>query len=135
MIMFTKKLIYGCDARGDADTIYLVRYILFRSEWLSIYFHIFYRSDADDMHDHPWPFVSLLLWRGYIECTTQGRSRKYPGMLLFRPATWIHRVELIDGKKAASLVVRGRIVRDWGFITKNGWVKWTSYFRKMGCVE
>jgi hypothetical protein len=133
--LFRKKNIYGCDARGDADSVYLTRYIIFKTDLISIYLHIFHRSDADDLHDHPWPFLGLILWRGYNEQTPQGKRRFWPGMVLFRPASWSHRVELVNGKRAATLVIVGKRIREWGFFTSSGWVKWTNYFRKMGCEE
>src|SRR5271170_2244259 len=35
-----------------------------------LYLHKFYRGDEDlHLHDHPWPFTSLILTRGYWEQT------------------------------------------------------------------
>jgi molybdate-binding protein len=42
-------------------------------------------------------------------------------------------VELVNGKKAVTLVLMGKYVRDWGFITKKGWKQWQEYFRELGC--
>lgn len=133
MRLFQKKTIYGCEARGDAGDAYLARYCLIGGRFGQIALHVFHRSDADDLHDHPWPFVSIILWRGYIEQTPEGRWRKRPGMLLFRRPEHRHRVELIDGKKAVTLVFMGPYVREWGFITAKGWQQWREYFRQKGC--
>src|SRR5262245_38321463 len=67
-----------------------------------VYLHRIQRSDYDEMHDHPWPFVSLILAGGYFEETpgpgwadgTGPRVRRWygPGRLLVRPANWIHRI-------------------------------------------
>jgi hypothetical protein len=129
----TKKIIYGCEARGDADSPYLTRYTLVNTRMFQLCLHIFHRSDADDMHDHPWNFASLILWRGYNEQTVMGKKRKVPGMILFRSATHRHRVELVNGKKAISLVVMSRRKRDWGFFTGDGWINWMNYFKQKGC--
>lgn len=129
----SKKMIYGCDARGDGNSLYLARYTLIDRPGWKLNVHVFHRSDADDLHDHPWPFVSLILWRGYIEHTPQGRRRQWPGMLLFRRAGHAHRVELVDGKPAVTLVLVGKRHREWGFFTPAGWVEWTRYFREKGC--
>jgi hypothetical protein len=110
--------------------------------------HVFHRSDADDLHDHPWGFVSVILWRGYVEvtpcaacspcenstgCNYRQRKRVWPGMILFRRATHRHRVELIDGKKAVTLVFMGKRWREWGFFTSKGWQQWQAFFKERGC--
>lgn len=131
--MFAKKIIYGCEERGDANEPYLTRYTLLSRKSFHICLHVFHRSDAEDLHDHPWDFVSLILLRGYIEQTPSGRKRVWPGMLLFRKATHQHRVELVRGEKAITLVVMGKRIREWGFFTKAGFVKWKRYFIQKGC--
>jgi len=141
--MFGKKIIYGCESRGDGNSKYLTRYTLIDTRWLQVCLHIFHRSDADELHDHPWPFASLILWRGYREIFATSpwaanhrfhQSRRvWPGMLLFRDKTHAHRVELIDGKRAVTLVFMGKRSREWGFYTKRGWQLWTEYFRDRGC--
>jgi hypothetical protein len=148
MKLLFKHEIKGCEQRGDGESTYMTRYGLPRMGPLRICLHIFHRSDADELHDHPWPFVSIILWRGYNEITfipskelttgvvtNTGRkySRKWPGMILFRKAEHTHRVELIDGKKAITLVIFGKRVREWGFYTKRGWQWFSDYFRERGC--
>jgi hypothetical protein len=100
-MIVAKQIIYGCESRGDGDSIYMTRYAFPRILGLvRMCLHVFHRSDADELHDHPWPFVSIILWRGYNEVTPitskrtgaiseYGRkySRKWPGMILFRRAS------------------------------------------------
>ncbi|SID67872.1 Protein of uncharacterised function (DUF550) [Mycobacteroides abscessus subsp. abscessus] len=52
-------------AEGEAP--YLLRwYVIPRNRWLNIYLHKFLRDDDDRaLHDHPWWFVSLMLWGQY----------------------------------------------------------------------
>jgi hypothetical protein len=169
--MFSKKIIYGCEGRGDADKPYLTRYTVFESKPFQIALHVFHRSDADALHDHPWNFLSIILWRGYNEVTRTAphcpdckskmvymaginqyycpefefcnfhcylpavriKSRKYPGMFLFRKATHSHRVELVNNKKAVTLVFMGKRWREWGFFTSKGWQQWQRYFFDNRC--
>lgn len=131
--MIKKKIIYGCEERGDFFSPYLTRYTIFECKYFQLCLHVFHRSDGEDMHDHPWRFVSLLLWRGYIEQTPEGKKRKYPGMILFRNAEHRHRVVLLNGKKAVTLVVMGKRKREWGFFTKTGFINWRRYFVQKGC--
>ena len=133
-----KRIIYGCDGRGDGDTPYLTRYYLLDKKWMQICIHVFHRSDFDDMHDHPWNFLSIILWGGYLEETMgykrrRQRKRVWPGMFLFRRATHRHRVVLKNEKKAVSLVFMGPYIREWGFFTRNGWIHFKKYFTDNGC--
>jgi len=128
-----RKTIYGCEARGDGNDAYLTRWTLLDLPAFQVCLHWFHRSDADDRHDHPWPFLSLILWRGYVEDTPYGRKRRWPGSIAFRSADWIHRVELLGGRGALTLVVMGKRSRVWGFHTPCGWVEWTTYFKQKGC--
>jgi hypothetical protein len=133
MKFFDRKTIYGCEARGDAQSAYLTRLALVSGSLGAVYLHLFHRSDADEHHDHPWNFVSVILWRGYVEETPKGKRRVWPGMVLFRRAAHRHSVKLVDGKPALTLVIRGPYVREWGFFTARGWEHWKAYFRDRGC--
>jgi hypothetical protein len=142
MKLFQTKTLYGCEERGDKNSPYLTRFTFLQTRFGQVCLHIFHRSDGDEMHDHPWNFVSIVLWRGYIEVTERGdenlsqeriRQRVWPGFILFRPARWRHRVELVNGKRAVTLVFMGARVREWGFFTAQGWLDWRTYFRRKGC--
>jgi hypothetical protein len=153
---FRKFIIFGCESRGDKDSAYMTRYILPRIGPLRATIHVFHRSDAGEHHDHPWDFLSIILWRGYIEETAteecgsiwEGnasghpvrhlkyvfhRKRVYPGMVLFRKAEHRHRVVLVDGKKAVTLCLMFKRRREWGFFTKQGWQEAMAYFKERGC--
>jgi hypothetical protein len=104
----------------------------------AVYLHRFHRSDADEMHDHPWPFVSIILAGGYHEVTpakgwTDGvgpvlRRWYGPGRVLVRPASWIHRVEIPEGRDAWTLIVRGTKERSWGFwCPSGGFIPWRRH--------
>jgi|ERR1044072_25256 hypothetical protein len=112
--MFRKKII----CREDG-TPYLIRTYLFKSKLFQIVIHKVLQSDPDCLHDHPWNFISLILWGGYWEGTTPEQKlrgfeleffkikhnaniyyRWYgPLSLLFRKAEWKHRLKLHDDNK------------------------------------
>jgi hypothetical protein len=119
------------DGRGNT---FFVRYTVAKTRWFSVYLHQFFRSDAERcLHDHPWPFVSIILRGGYweemfrpnspVEFATNRHWRR-PGSVLRRTAETSHRIVLEPGTKPWSLVIVGRKVRDWGFWTPTGWWKW-----------
>lgn len=153
-----KIIIKGCDHRGDGEEPYLTRWYLLQSKHLAVYLHKFHRSDSPDLHDHPWSFISIVLWRGYIEETFRKqpklipeemysssvtktaryspiahssdlqRKRIWPGTILFRSATHAHRVLLIDDKPAYTLLINFGYIRQWGFFTKKNWKHFINYF-------
>jgi hypothetical protein len=128
-----KKIIYGCESRGDYQDVYLIRYTLFECSKFQICIHVFHRSDADDLHDHPWNFVTIPLWRGYIEQTPDTYKRIYPFTIHFRKATYRHRVILPNERRAITLVFMGPYIRQWGFWEKGKWIWWKQYFKEKGC--
>lgn len=134
MLFPQKKIIMGCEARGDADKPYLTRWTFADTRFGRGYLHIFHRSDHDVMHDHPWDFWTLVLWRGYIEETPSGSRRIWPGQFLFRPANHTHRVQLLNDRPAVTLVWSGLRKRSWFFHLHDGTLKpWRDYFKDLGC--
>ncbi len=125
-MFFKRKEIKRCEGTRD----YLLRWRLVSCRGWGVYLHKFLADDGEDLHDHPWWFVSLILWRGYWEVTAESdgnwRRRKWPGMILFRPATWTHQVRLAGGP-AWTLVVRGPVSRRWGFFVRGEWKHWKNY--------
>lgn len=131
--------------RSKTNDEYLTRWIIWGSRTASetrprpaVYLHQFHRSDADEMHNHPWPFVSVILWGGYWERTpatgwTNGdgptRRRWYgPGRILWRPHGWIHSVDIPAGKTAFTLFIRGIKRSSWGFFCPRiGFINWREH--------
>lgn len=138
-----KKHIYNIDG-----TLYLTRYTLLRLPFLRIRIHHIWTSDDWCLHDHPWHFMSIILKGGYTEVTEgeekmwfrnrwgpfwlpkEIRIKKYywPGSVLFRPATFKHRIELsqIDIGNGHSVPIPA-----WSLLfmipTKRDWGVWDGY--------
>lgn len=130
MKLFSKRVIQGPDS-----TPYMVRRIIFRCRWFGIHLHHILRSDSDRaLHDHPWSFVSVILWGGYwewVDGDMDGRvyarvgTWKCPGSVLIRRAEHAHRVTL--DRPCWSLVFTGPRRRTWGFYGDSGWLPWREY--------
>lgn len=128
------------------DEPYLERLIVFRCDWFSVLLHKFVGGDDECMHDHPWNFIAILLKGGYVEWTPVHAhwlnggvveiSRWYgPGSILYRPAAWTHRVDILQQKSVISLVIHGPKVRSWGFWTKlKGWLHHSKYSYHKHCA-
>lgn len=115
---------------GRNGDIYLVRYTLWGQRFSGryrVFLHHFLRSDYEGaFHDHPWPFVSIILKGGYWENTVRGRHWYGPGRILARQADHRHYVELPKDKECWTLVFVGQKVRSWGFWCPKGFRGWKS---------
>ena len=113
----------------------LTRYYLFLKERkhfpFNIFLHKFHKGDPGDVHDHPWPYFTLILAGGYYEWTPKmwngckaGYERHWrgPGHFRFCSATSYHRIELKPGITPWTLFIPGPHKREWGFLVKNKWI-------------
>lgn len=122
---------------------YLERFYLFlqdRDDFpFNIFLHKFLKSDPDDVHDHPWPYCTLILRGGYYEWVPEFDSQgnkireiakwRAPGHFRFCSASSYHRIELKPGVTCWTLFMPGPKQRDWGFLVKNRWVQWEQYLK------
>jgi hypothetical protein len=150
--MNLKKIIDKILGRSDIvenDGVYMKRWRIIHTPWFGLRVHNIVRSDQDrELHDHPFWFISLVLKGGYIEETPDGLKKYYgPGSVLMRSAAALHRLDLTKNLvreqisiyhsdviekevPAWTLVIRGPKVRQWGFLTPDGWVPshaWRKY--------
>jgi hypothetical protein len=127
---------------------YLERYYLFLRERerfpFNVFLHKFLKSDPDDVHDHPWPYATVILKGGYWEWIphfdTVGRKTgeyqvwRGPGHFRISKANSFHRIELDPDITAWTLFMPGRKCRDWGFMVKNQWIQWEQYLKQRKSV-
>lgn len=121
---------------------YMHRYYLFLKDrkWFpfNVTLHKIVRSDDPIMHDHPWPYLTIVLKGGYYEHTPvfDSDGKKFaecsrwrgPGSIIRRGAKEYHWLELEDGKPATTLFFMGRQQREWGFLVevKKGAHRWIN---------
>jgi len=113
----------------------LERYYVFLKDrkWFpfNIFVHKFCKGDPGDLHDHPWPYFTLILKGGYYEWIPGkgGEVRKWrgPGHFRFCSAQSYHRIELVDGITPWTLFMPGPQQREWGFLVNNTWVHNDKY--------
>lgn len=118
------------NAQGDP---YMVRYKVLRTPWFKVFLHHILRSDEDpDAHDHPWAFVSFVLWSGYLEERPGHPPRRIrAGAVVRHAAADAHRL-ILKRPAWTAVVVTGK-KRSWGFHTPEGWMGYRDYFdRKYG---
>jgi hypothetical protein len=140
--IFPYQIISETDCEALRDGIeayknpYLKRYFIYgKHHKPRIFLHKIITSDPGrELHSHPWNFLSIILWGGYVEESFAREYRdgaptklkkKYPGMILFRPANFAHRLHLT--KPAWTLVFTSGKKIEWGFHTIKGWLHWKKY--------
>lgn len=120
------------DIIGKAKEVYLKRVWLLghrTSKW-ALMIHQMNTPDQDRVpHDHPWSFLTLILWGGYVEETPNGRRYLKPWSIHYRPATYIHRIAELPRDRAFTLVFRWRYVRSWGFWDNGKWYYWKNFLK------
>ena len=124
----------------------LERYYIFLKDrkWFpfNMFIHKFLKGDPDDVHDHPWPYATLILKGGYYEWIpiftewddqpnvmyAQRKVWRGPGHFRICKADSFHRIELKPGVTAWSLFIPGPHKKEWGFLVKgNKWIHNEEY--------
>jgi hypothetical protein len=123
---------------------YLERYYIFLKDRkkfpFNAFIHKFLKSDPDDVHDHPWPYFTLILKGGYWEWIPKfnnkgekiGELAKWRGPGHFRTckATSYHRIELDPDIECWTLFMPGPQQREWGFLKNNKWIHNEKYIEE-----
>jgi hypothetical protein len=125
----------------ESNEPYLERYYIFLKDrkWFpfNIFLHKFLKSDPDDVHDHPWPYATLILRGGYWEWIPQFNSQglkigeyqvwRSPGSFRICGATSYHRIELDPAIECWTMFMPGPQKREWGFLVNNKWIHNDEY--------
>ena len=126
----------------ENDEPYLERYYLFLKDRkrfpFNVFLHKFLKGDPDHVHDHPWPYATLILKGGYYEWVPQFNENgtlscevrywRGPGHFRTCGANSYHRIELKPGVTAWTLFIPGPQTREWGFLVDNNWLPNERYF-------
>lgn len=144
---------------GDQDDPYMLRWFvqrkyrlldtqageLLRRIWCvegrrleNAYIHKFIRSDDDRaLHDHPWPWVTVLLDGSYWEHLpanpadpagpTKCIHRSAGNIVVRREAAQPHRIQIIPGRPVTTLFLTAEKSREWGFWCSRGWRHWRDF--------
>jgi hypothetical protein len=123
------------------DEPYLERYYIFLRDrtWFpfNVFIHKFLKSDPTDVHDHPWPYATLILRGGYWEWVpvfnnlgqqiSEVRYWRGAGHFRICKAKSYHRIELEPDVTAWTMFMPGPQYRNWGFLVNNRWVAHDQY--------
>lgn len=132
------------DRRTGED--YMDRYYIFLKDRKNFPFnvtlHRIKKSDDPIMHDHPWPYMTIILKGGYWEhtpvCDENGKqiaqvsNWRGPGSIIKRSAKEYHWLELDENVgPVTTLFFMGPQQREWGFLSKNKWIDHVTYLRNI----
>jgi hypothetical protein len=126
---------------------YMHRYYLFLKDRkkfpFNVTLHKILKSDDPIYHDHPWPYMTIILKGGYWEHTPIFNSKgqvfadiqkwRGPGSIIIRKANEYHWLEMDENVgPATTLFFMGPQQRDWGFLInktkiKQQWIQWKNY--------
>lgn len=110
------------------ESVYLSRLRIVKTRLFGIYLHVIRRPDyAACQHDHPWPFVTVILRGGYVERVGDREFTRRPGYVGYRPSDFAHTITKLPNGNAVTLVFRGRDSDHWGFRTALGWMDWRKF--------
>ena len=134
------------DRRTGRD--YMHRYYIFlkNRKWFpfNVTLHKILISDDPIFHDHPWPYMTIILKGGYLEHTpvfnnegkmiAQFQRWRGPGSVIIRGANDYHWLELDENVgPATTLFFMGPQLRDWGFLKgsdkKSDWIQHEEYLQ------
>jgi hypothetical protein len=117
-----------------SQNTYITRLDIIRTPWFEIKVHWMAGPDPErDPHNHPWPFLSIILHGMY--CERRHTSWDTWTLHWHRWFNWshdmtkAHRIVAV-APKTTTLVITGRRRQEWGFQTKEGFVPWHAYDRR-----
>lgn len=121
--------------------LYMERFALFETKYLSMRLHHIVREDRDrHLHDHPWDFASIVLGGNYTEVRPiaslpslwrNGQEMCRPverkvGSIAFRRASDRHMITRVS-EGTWTLFITGMYRNKWGFFTPAGKVPYREY--------
>lgn len=104
--------------------LYLRRWKLFpRNKVCNVYLHQILLSDEYVYHDHRYASLSFVLKGQIVECIYPDRVRLLKTFrVYYRSSTMMHFLTLFEENPVWTLFITGSELKDWGFMTDNGWV-------------
>jgi hypothetical protein len=121
---------------------HMVRLRVVQTPWFGVYLHrILTPDDARPTpHTHPWAFVSLILWGGYVERferrdsagrlrRRQPSRRRRAGTIHLVRATDAHTITELRRSPTYTIVLAGRRRPEpsWGYWDDDGFTPWGEH--------
>lgn len=136
------RITFGTD--GD---VYLDRLRLIQTPWFAVYLHRIARADRErDVHNHPWPFASLILRGGYeeefapapfVHPALNAERRTWRRWSFHRmPLSAAHRITAVRPRTVTLVFVGKPSGREWAFFTPDdGPIQWDEYLNRWAVLR
>jgi len=122
---------------GKKECPYARRFVLLVFDF-GLRLHIWKRSDDKRyFHNHPWGFITIVLWGRYTDVSKNPETGKTTIDKLsflsirYRPASHLHYVDVPESG-AVTLVLSGRPLTNWGFWVNNKIMRPLRFFSRYG---
>lgn len=128
-----RKIGGGWEVIGPSECPIMFRRTLVSSRWGKLLFHRFLPGASDEApHDHPRSFVTIVLRGGYDDVKPDGSiDRVYAPTIRYRSAEHAH-ITKVGSEGATTVVIMGRLRREWGFWREGKWFEWRRFERLFG---
>lgn len=129
-----RKLGGGWEVIGpEACPLFYRRTLLSVGKVGKVLWHRFVPNASDEAHhDHPRSFVTFVLRGGYDDVKPDGSvDRVYAPAIRYRSAEHAH-ITKVGPDGATTLVIMGRLRREWGFWRDGSWFEWKRFERLFG---
>lgn len=144
LVRFAQRTPYEHLYHADGS-VYMERWHLLQRHWwtfgIRMRVHRIATPDLDrHLHDHPWPFLSIVLQGFYVEERPLERdpcfagdyelcylTQRKAGSIAYRRPTDRHRICHISEGGVWTIFVTGPARQWWGFFTPGGKVFWRDY--------
>lgn len=108
--LFDHRVIINCEREP-----YLLRWYVLRTKRFSLFIHKFVRSDEDRaLHDHPWAFLVIPIWRGYVEHSDREQTLRER---VLRMNEWVETKEGMDSLRKRRDFRPAVVRRVWPLIS------------------
>ena len=115
---------YGEDRSLPEEERHTAKYPWFRSYRI----HYILREDlARDKHNHPWPARTVILRGWYVEERGDDVFFRQEGDTATLTPDTFHNITHVSDGGVWTLFITGPYKKDWGFMTKNGFVLHNDY--------
>lgn len=94
----------------------------------SINLHIIYKADEDNhLHNHPWNFISMVLWGRYVERLEDRLVNRFPLQISYRRKNVFHKIHMLLSRKVVTLNIMFSKQKEWGYKVDGGYVNSVEY--------
>lgn len=117
------------EIRSKAGALHFQRYAIFETSLVSLYIHRIFKADEDRyMHNHPWNFLTMILWGSYVALESGEQSAlslqlngpdvvaKGPGSVSYMDRDHFHRILSIRSGPVTTLFLAFGKKKPWGYL-------------------